>query len=179
MKLHVALLSLVIFFLAGHSGTTPGGTEAKNGPKIPDNLKVPAGHEFLFKTQAEGVQIYVSTEEGGWKWKAPLAFLFQDGKRVGYHYAGPSWEGSDGSKVRMDKSQKPAEAKAPNPKKDIPWLRIKVKPAADIMGKFSPVTYILRLETEGGVAPALKAPRAGMEVGIPYKATYYFFGPGK
>jgi len=176
MKARLALLSLV-FFLGG-----VGGTEQENGPRIPDDLKIPAGHVLLFKTQAEGVQIYKSTEKDCmlvWKFKAPLAFLFQDGKRVGYHYAGPSWEGSDGSKVQWDKSQDPAKAKPPNPNKDVPWLRIKVKPATGKTGKFSPVTYILRLDTEGGLAPSLKATRAGMEVGIPYKATYYFYGMAK
>jgi Protein of unknown function (DUF3455) len=171
--------ALLFFFLA--SLASAGGSE-DNGPKIPDNLKIPEGNVLLFKTQAEGVQLYVSEEVDGkliWKFKAPLAFLSQDGKKMGYHYAGPTWEAGDGSKVQIDKSQEPAKAKPADPKRDVPWLRIKVKPTGGIKGKFSPVTYILRLETEGGVAPSVKAARAGMEVGIPYKATYYFFGPRK
>jgi len=176
MKVRLALLTLVSFL--GEAG----GTEQENGPKIPDDLKIPAGHVLLFKTQAEGVQIYESKEKDGmlvWKFKAPLAFLFRDGKRVGYHYAGPSWEGSDGSKAQWDNSEKIAGVKSASPKPAVDWLRIKVKSTGDHKGKYAAVSYILRLETEGGVIPSLKATRAGMEVGIPYKATYYFYGLGK
>lgn len=176
MKPRLVLLAVTIYFLAGN--LPRGGTDDKAGPKIPDKLKVPEGHVLLFKTQAEGVQIYVSTEEDGklvWKFKAPVAFLLQNGKKVGYHYAGPTWEAPDGTKVQ--KSEKPADVKSPGPKPAVDWLRIKVKSIGANKGKFAGVTYILRLETEGGVAPALKAERAGIEVGIPYKATYYFFGP--
>jgi hypothetical protein len=180
MKPSLVLLAFACYFLA--RGNPLGGTQPMNGPKIPDNLKVPAGHVLLFKTQAEGLQIYASEEEGGklvWKFKRPLAFLLQNGKKVGFHYAGPTWEAPDGSKVHIDKSEKPANVKSANPKPAVDWLRIKVRSIGDNKGKLARVTYILRLETEGGVAPALKAERAGIEVGIPYKATYYFFGPEK
>jgi hypothetical protein len=174
MKTYSAMLSFVVLFLAGASG-------GENAPKIPDKLKVPEGNVLLFKTEAKGVQIYVSKEENGeliWKFKAPLADLYQDGKKVGYHYAGPSWEGLDGSKIQIDKSAKPTPVDAPNPKTAVPWLRIKVQ-SAENKGKFGPVTYVLRVNTEGGVAPAQKPRRVGTEIGVPYKATYIFFGPRK
>jgi hypothetical protein len=175
MKARLTLLALAFFVVRA-----PGAAENENEPKIPDKLKIPAGHVLLFKTQAEGVQIYRSTEEDGkliWKFKAPLAFLLQEGQKAGYHYAGPTWEAPDGSKVQIDKIEEPANDKSPNSKPSVDWLRIKVKSSGANKGKFASVTYILRLETEGGVAPALKAEKAGIEVGIPYKATYYFFGP--
>lgn len=164
-------LPLVFLSLAGGS----------DKEKIPDKLKVPEGNVFLFKTEARGVQIYVSTEEDGkriWKFKAPLADLFLDGKKIGYHYAGPSWEGLDGSKIQIDKAVKPTAVDSPNAKTAVPWLRIKVQSALN-KGKFGPVTYVLRMDTEGGVASSEKPRRAGTVVGVPYKATYYFFGPGK
>ena len=34
-----------------------------------------------------------------WAFREPIATLFQDGKTVGRHYAGPTWELSDGSAV--------------------------------------------------------------------------------
>jgi hypothetical protein len=173
MKPRLTLL-LMFLFLAGAFGK-------ENGLKIPDKLKVPEGNVLLFKTEAKGVQIYVSAEVDGtpiWKLTAPLADLYQGGKKVGYHYAGPSWEGMDGSKIQIDKTTKPTPADSANPKTAVPWLRIKVQ-STENKGKFGPITDVLRMDTEGGVAPTQKAKRAGTLVGVPYKATYYFFGPKK
>ena len=62
------------------------------------------------------------------------------------------------------------------PKKDIPWLLVKVKPEQGDAGTFSSVVYIQRLQTEGGIAPAEHPRRLGTKVGVSYKAVYYFYG---
>jgi hypothetical protein len=150
---------------------------------VPDALRVPKGHKLLFKVEAEGVQIYESRPgpdgKPQWVHKGPLAGLKQPSKKTGYHYAGPSWEADDGSKLVADKAEKPVSVPAPDPKKDVPWLRIKVKTDGQTDGVFGGVTYILRMNTRGGVMPSRPPIRAGTEVGVPYRATYYFYGPAK
>src|SRR5882762_6860260 len=72
---------------------------ADDSPTVPASLVVPAGNEVHFHAHAVGVQIY--TWNGtAWVFKAPEAVLFDSaGNVVGIHYAGPSWESRDGSKV--------------------------------------------------------------------------------
>jgi hypothetical protein len=155
-----------------------GGT-----PDVPAALRVPKGHKLLFKTEAEGVQIYQSRlgKDGKPHWapKGPLAGLTQAGKKAGYHYTGPTWEAGDGSRLVADPAEEPADSPAPDATKDIPWLRVKVKVDGKSDGVFGGVTYVLRMNTRGGVMPARPPVRAGTEVGVPYKATYYFYGPAK
>ena len=51
---------------------------------------------------AEGAQLYECKELSGklaWAFREPIAALMQDGRTVGRHYAGPTWEHTDGSAV--------------------------------------------------------------------------------
>src|SRR5262249_6595349 len=75
--------------------------------KVPDRLKPPAGESLVMVAAARGVQIYECREKkdqaGAYEWAfvAPEADLFDaGGRRIGRHYAGPTWESSDGSKVQ-------------------------------------------------------------------------------
>lgn len=43
------------------------------------------------------------------------------------------------------------------------------------MGDFAKITYIQRLNTEGGLAPATAGGYAGQEALVPYIAEYYFY----
>jgi hypothetical protein len=161
--------------------TAPRG--AAQGPPDVEASKVPENHKLVFAAQAEGVQIYVSKKGTGgkfeWEFKAPLARLSAKGKDAGYHFAGPSWEALDGSKVVLDKSVKLVKSPAPQPKEDIPWLRIKVRSDGPPVGLLSKVTYVLRIDTRGGHPPAQRPLRAGTEVGVRYTATYNFYAPLK
>jgi hypothetical protein len=68
--------------------------------------------------------------------------------------------------------------RAPAPKGgDIPWLLLKRKAGAG-EGRFARVTYIQRVDTEGGVVPAGGCDQVhqGQEVRVGYKATYVFYG---
>lgn len=148
---------------------------------IPDTLKLPDSQILALKTQASGVQIYQcqpakdDAMRFDWTLKAPEATLLDDaGNTVGKHYAGPSWEAIDGSKVVGEVK---ARDGGPDPAA-IPWLLLAVKSSSG-NGVLSAVQYVQRLYTIGGKAPAegCDAQHAGTETRVPYKAAYYFYSP--
>jgi hypothetical protein len=152
----------------------------KGFDSVPVELMPPEGHVMLFKAMAEGAQIYVCKAKADdpdrleWVLKAPDADLFDErGRRIGRHFAGPTWESlEDGSTVIGTLIEKTPVPKAG----DIPWLLLKRKAGAG-KGLFSKVTYIQRVDTEGGIAPAggCNKARQGQEVRVKYKATYVFY----
>ncbi|MDZ5452877.1 DUF3455 domain-containing protein [Labrys sp. ZIDIC5] len=155
-----------------------GGTQAARAAEaVPAALLPPAGYTLVFTAKAKGLQVYTSTAEAGaapkWVLEAPVAELAAKQGAV-HHYAGPSWEAADGSKVVRDKDTPVVTVPARKADADIPWLLIKVTadPAA---GALSKVGYVQRLATHGGVAPATTPVRTGTKVGVPYTATYAFF----
>jgi hypothetical protein len=172
---HAVLLLSSLFAI-----TLVGGKrESISPPQVPDNLKVPDGQTISLKGLAKGVQIYVckaKAEDPGrfeWSFKAPEANLTNErGKKIAKHYAGPTWEANDGSKVVGQVLQK---ADAPRPGA-IPWLLLKAN-KNEGSGTFAKVTYIQRVDTEGGVAPAGGCNEAKTEARIDYKANYYFYVP--
>src|ERR1039457_1492284 len=96
----IATLSLVVFFAC--SITSNAGTMSV----LPETIKVPTNQFLSLETHATGVQIYECKNGKDnpmhfeWVFKAPEADLFdRSGKKVGRHYAGPTWESNDGSKV--------------------------------------------------------------------------------
>jgi Protein of unknown function (DUF3455) len=143
-------------------------------PPLPSPaLAVPAGNELAFHLDAVGVQIYScnATATGfGWVFVAPEATLYREGHAVGKHYAGPTWEYKDGSKVIGAK----LAAATPDPA-SIPWLLLGAVSHTGA-GKMADVTYVQRLETAGGIAPATgcDATTVGAGARVPYTATYYF-----
>jgi hypothetical protein len=137
---------------------------------------------LALETQATGVQIYVckagkdDPTRFEWVFKAPEAELFgSDGKKIGTHYAGPTWEVNDGSTVVGELK---ARDNGPDPGA-IPWLLLSSKSTSG-NGILSQTQSIQRLHTAGGKAPAEGCHQAqvGQETRVPYKATYYFFVPG-
>jgi hypothetical protein len=174
----VRRVGLVCLAVAAMSAGLVVAAQARPQP-IPDNLKVPDGNVLLFKAFASGVQNYVCTAQAdnpdsfAWTFKAPAAELQNAvGQKVGTHYAGPSWEGNDGSKV-VGEVMARADVVGPVA---IPWLLLKAK-SNDGAGAFSAITYIQRLDTVGGVAPAegCDRPTVGAERAVPYRATYAFY----
>jgi hypothetical protein len=151
---------------------------AAEAQQVPQQLQPPAGEQLLLQVHAKGDQVYVCQEgvtQFAWNLKAPDAQLFdKDGKAFGKHFAGPSWEANDGSRV-VGK----AVANVPSPDADsIPWLLVSiVKHEGD--GVLSKATSIQRLNTKGGKAPATgcDSVNAGKEVRVAYSADYLFYAP--
>jgi len=149
-----------------------------NAQQVSKELQPPANEHLLLQVHAKGDQIYLCKADGGqfaWTLKAPDAQLFdKDGKPFGKHFAGPSWEANDGSRVTGK-----AVANSPSPDADsIPWLLVTVV-SRNGDGKLMRVTSIQRVNTKGGKAPAsgCDAAHAGQEVRAPYTADYVFFAP--
>jgi hypothetical protein len=126
---------------------------------VPDD-----GSKVIFAGNAEGAQVY-GCNEGAWKLKAPDAVV--DGKVK--HYAGPTWEAPDGSKVVAE-----VKAKADVDGASIPWLLLRAK-STEGEGLLAHARWIQRLETKGGKAPAA-ACEAGAELRVPYTAVYRIWG---
>ena len=67
---------------------------------LPEAIAAP-GETAILTLHAEGAQVYeCKTSADGalaWVFREPIATLFSDGKTVGRHYAGPTWEYTDGS----------------------------------------------------------------------------------
>lgn len=151
-------------------------------PEVPAELKTPDEQEVVFRAHAEGVQIYSCTAgpDGKYAWtlKAPKAQLFdENGKKIGEHFAGPTWKLTDSSEVTGK-----AAAKHDAPQSNaIPWLLINVTGHKG-SGKLDNVATIQRVHTEGGLADAstsCDASKNGTENERPYSADYYFYAPKK
>jgi len=147
--------------------------------KVPDNLKPSQGEIPVIRATAKGVQIYTckavanDVNKFEWSFKAPEADLFNKrDEKIAKHYAGPTWEAPDGSKV-IGEVREQASSLDSNA---ISWLLLKTK-ATEGNGIFGKITSIQRLDTVGGKAPAdgCDQARANTELRVPYTATYYFY----
>jgi hypothetical protein len=154
------------------------GCAMMNMTPIPDSLKAPPTQLLALETHAKGVQIYecrASKDNPArfeWVFVAPEAELFDTaGIKVGKHYAGPTWEAIDGSKVV-------GEVKAHDDGPDanaIPWLMLSAKSTSG-SGMLARTVTIQRVRTVGGKAPADCGPaQAGKEARVAYEATYNFY----
>jgi len=140
------------------------------------SLSPPAEARLVLQVAAEGVQIYTCTAQGSgvaWTLTAPEAVLRDSGgKTIGKHFAGPSWQASDGSTVVGEVA---ARADAPGGNA-IPWLLLRAKSHTGA-GQFADIAFIQRIDTAGGLAPVAgcDAGTQGNEVRIPYSAAYLFY----
>jgi len=149
-------------------------------PPAPGPLRVPADQTLIKELHATGVQIYAcqpaksDPSQFEWAFKGPEASLStKGGRNAGKHYAGPTWEATDGSRVVGE-----VIANSPGTKPNsIPWLLLRAKATAGD-GLFSHVQYIQRLNTVGGSVPATGCSKeqAGQLLRASYTADYEFYG---
>lgn len=164
-------LALLPLALVAPAGADPGG-DGRN-PDLTDYqiLQVPAGNKVAFHVYAVGVQIY-RWDGSNWIFSRPEALLFANAEYdglVGIHYAGPTWESNSGSIV----VGKVLQRSTPDPDA-IPWLLLEAV-YSEGPGIFHGVTFIQRLYTVGGKAPAYAGQVPGEEARMPYTAEYYFY----
>jgi len=153
-------------------------------PNVPAAIRVPAGNVPFLLGHATGTQNYTcqpsSTSSTGYAWTlvAPSAILADaSGKPIVTHFAGPTWQARDGSTVvgaRVDGVTVSTSA--------IPWLLLRA--TSTTLGptggdRLTATTYIQRVNTTGGLAPAsgCDATTVGAATNVPYTSDYYFYEP--
>jgi hypothetical protein len=157
----LALLSMTAATVSVSAAETP----------LPDAIAAP-GETAVLTVHAEGAQVYECKAGPDGKlvfaFREPIATLLVDGKTVGRHYAGPTWEHGDGSAV-VGKAVGNAPGTAAD---DIPWLKLQVV-ASRGSGVLSAVTTIQRINTKGGKLEGA-CDKAGSFKSAPYAADYVF-----
>ena len=143
--------------------------------QIPDAVAAP-NEAMVVSVHAEGAQVYEckAGADGklAWQFREPIATLLVDGKTVGRHFAGPSWELADGSAV-TGKIAGRAGGATP---KDIPLLKLEAASHRG-SGQLTGVTTVQRLNTKGGVTEG-PCESAGAFLSVPYSADYTFLKKG-
>jgi hypothetical protein len=165
-------------------------------PPVPAAVQVPAGNELFLVGRAIGTQNYVCLPSGaGVKFVlfTPQATLFDKHKQVTTHFFSPNPD--EGGAIRAawqhsrDTSTVWGAVQPGNSSSDpafvapgaIPWLLVTAVGAQDGPtggDRLTATTFIQRLNTTGGVAPATgcSSPAdVGHQAFVPYTADYFFY----
>lgn len=174
MRIKKLQLTAVMAIMLAVANLAAASTDDLQVPELPpqcSEVQVPAGHRLAFRTYAVGVQVY-RWNGTAWAFVAPIANLYATADfrgRIGYHYAGPTWEGLFGSSVvgrRVAGCSVDPTA--------IDWLRLEAA-SNEGPGLFGRVTQIQRINTAAGRAPATPGAFVGQEARVPYTTEYYFY----
>jgi hypothetical protein len=187
-----AIAAIVIAVTA----TVPNVAQAQsNQPAIPAELQVPAGNRLFLNARAIGTQNYIClpTSTGfAWTFIGPQATLFDnDGRQIVTHFLSPNptengtprpaWQNSRDSSTVWGMSIASVNNPAVVAPGAIPWLLLKIvgtqTPNAS-NGRLSNTSFIQRLNTTGGVAPATgcgAATDVGKRSFVPYTTNYLFY----
>ena len=166
-------------------------------PPVPTEIQVPEGNRLLRVGHAIGTQNYIclpaTMKPVDWVLLGPQATLFNaHDRQVMTHFQSPNFD-ETGAPMRptwQDSSDTTAVwAKKTGETSDpayvaldaIAWLRLEIV-GRDLgsrgRGSFQNATFIQRLNTSGGKAPATgctDATHIGARVQVPYEADYFFF----
>lgn len=169
-------------------------------PPVPTAIQVPAGNKLFLVGHATGTQNYICLPaDGGVKFVlfTPQATLFKEQKQIITHYFSPNpaeggtvratWQHSKDSStvwgmVASGNSSADPAYVDPN---SIPWLLVTVTGTENGSGDGDTLvktTFIQRVHTNGGVAPATgctSASEIGIRAYVPYTADYYFYKKAK
>ena len=151
-----------------------GRPEAKSTTRPPSCSSPGATPVATF--HATGAQVYeCKTGSDGklaWAFREPIATLMLDGKTVGRHYAGPTWEHVDGSAV-IGKAAGNAPGATAN---DVAWLKLEVVSHRG-SGMLDKAGVVQRINTSGGALHG-SCDHAGVFMSVPYSADYVFLHAG-
>lgn len=165
-------------------------------PAVPADLRVPTGHTLFLRTSATGTQNYVClpTASGfGWAFFGPQATLFRSGTQIITHFLSPNpdegglpratWQHSrDTSRVWANAVASSSDPRFVRPGA-IPWLLLEVvgaDPGPAGGTRLTKTSYIQRIRTSGGVAPATgcdEALNVGARALVSYRTDYLFYKP--
>ena len=175
MKKQAFTIAVLPLALTACMGMAP---QPMSAPEVPASVSVPGGSTPVMMLTGVGLLTYECRAKAGsdgtyeWVFAGPEAALQdRNGVRMGRYYGGPTWEHNDGSKVTGKQL-----AVAPGMSGSIPLQLVQASPAMG-SGAFTGVTYIQRVNTVGGVAPAApcNAGVMGSKQTVKYSADYYFY----
>ena len=174
----------------------PARADDVTPPPVPGNIRVPAGNKAFLEGHAVGTQDYICLPSGSgfaWTFFGPQATLFNDDDKqvITSHFLSPDpFEGGT-PRATWQHSQDTstvwamAIASSSNPRfvapGAIPWLLLQVVGAQDGPTggvTLSETTFIQRLNTSGGAAPATGCASladVGKRAFVPYEADYIFY----
>lgn len=170
--------------MLGACGSTPMMSSMKiDNAALPEAVRVPAGESQKLWTTTDAGQITYECREkkdmaGQYEWffVGPVAKLKDgSGKEIGSYFGPPAtWVSNDGSRVAGKQVAVSPNTTTPG---SIPLQLVKADPATG-NGAMQGVSYIQRLKTVGGVAPALPcaAGNMGEKKIVAYAADYVFYG---
>ncbi len=169
--------SLSLLAACGTMSEPPAFTQAT----LPSSVQVPVGHRVALETVGTGQIAYECREKKDaagaheWAFVGPEAKLAdRRGNALGRYFGPPAtWAAADGSAVTGAQM-----AVAPAAPGAIPLQLVKANPASG-PGLMQGVSYIQRVATVGGVAPAApcSAAAAGRREVVSYRADYIFWKP--
>ena len=196
----ITALGVVFTSTMPHAAQVESQSQAENlavPPLPPDLDEVPPPHQVVFVGHAIGTQNYVCLPSGSgvaWSLFTPQATLFRkQGQQLTTHFFSPNpdpedngtvraaWQHSlDSSTVwgRVTDSSTDSNFVAPGA---IPWLTAETAGVQEGPlggGQMTEITFIQRLNTVGGSAPATDCSLAtdvGKRAFVPYEADYFFY----
>jgi Protein of unknown function (DUF3455) len=163
----------VIAVVAAAASARPD-PETAPGDVLDPRTYAPDSRLYLI-LHAIGVQKYACQGNGTWLFTDPVATLYKTmgaPKQVGTHFLNfstgrPVWQWKEGSSVEAARTQT-ASGGAGN----IGWLLLQA--VATSPGRLGQTTWIQRLNTTGGVAPAGTCTPGAM-IAVSYSADYFFW----
>lgn len=146
---------------------------------LPPAVQVPAGHRVALETVGVGEITYECRAKASmpdsheWVFVGPRAVLnARSGAAIGSYFGPPAtWRASDGSAITGAQV-----AVAPHAPGSIPLQLVKANPASGA-GAMSGISYVQRVATQGGVAPAQAcgSEALGRREIVRYQADYIFW----
>jgi hypothetical protein len=164
-----------LFAAAAFAGPAP---QTSPGDPLDPRTSAPDSRLFLV-VHATGVQKYTCQANGTWLFTDPEATLFKTtgvSKPIGTHFLNfatgrPVWQLRDGSSVEAART-----AMASGGTGNIAWLLLQAvgTTAGPDGDRLTGTTWVQRLNTSGGVAPAGSC-TPGNSIDVPYSADYFFW----
>ena len=178
MFIKLSLAAAATLALTACASNMSAPAAAFSQASLPAAVQVPAGHKVAMETVGVGQITYecrAKKDAAGHEWVfvGPDAKLMgRGGQQVGTYYGPPAtWASLDGSKVTATQL-----AVAPGGTGNIPLQLVKANPAMG-MGALQGVSYIQRVATQGGIAPAMlcDGSKMGSKEIVKYQADYIFW----
>ncbi len=174
-RLIVACITVLALAASAQAGPLTAPTQP--GDPLDPRTYAPESTPFL-TVNAIGVQKYACQANGTWLFTDPVADLYKPARAgaFGSHYLNfgtgrPIWEHRDGSMVEAAR-----KASAPAGAGNIPALLLEAVATSggDEGDRLARTTWVQRLNTSGGVAPAGTC-MPGATVAVPYTTDYVFW----